>query len=288
LARRSFEPNIPLGSQTVSPGETFMQRARSILRGAVALGLAALLLAGAAQAAELRVVSSGGFAAAYRALLPTYERASGNTVVTEWGPSMGATPQAIPQRLARGEPIDVVIMVGDALGTLIKEGKVRAESRVDLARSLIAVAVRAGTAKPDISSSEAVKRALLGARSIAYSDSASGVYLSTELFPRLGIADAIREKSRMIPAEPVGQVIARGEAELGFQQMSELLPVAGIDIVGKLPAELQKVTIFSAGIVATAKEPEAAAALIAFLASPAAAEAVTKSGLEPMTPPTPR
>jgi molybdate transport system substrate-binding protein len=265
-----------------------MQRARLMLRGAVALALAALLLASAAQAAELRVVSSGGFAAAYRALLPTYERAGGNSVVTEWGPSMGATPQAIPQRLARGEPIDVVIMAGDALATLIKEGKVRAESRVDLARSLIAVAVRAGAAKPDISSSEAVKRALLGARSIAYSDSASGVYLSTELFARLGIADAIREKSRMIPAEPVGQVIARGEAELGFQQMSELLPVAGIDIVGKLPAELQKVTVFSAGIVVTAKEPEAAASLIAFLASPAAEEAVTKSGLEPMVPATPR
>ena len=129
-----------------------------------------------------------------------------------------------------------------------------------------------------------MKRALLGARSIAYSDSASGVYLSTELFPRLGMADAMREKSRMIPAEPVGKVVARGEAELGFQQMSELLPVVGIDIVGKLPAELQKITIFSAGIVATAKEPEAAAALIAFLASPAAQEAVTKSGLESMMP----
>jgi molybdate transport system substrate-binding protein len=265
------------------------QRAGWVRCRALALGSAWLLLAAsAAQAAELRVVSSGGFAAAYRSLLPAYERASGNTVMTEWGPSMGATPQAIPQRLARGEPIDVVIMAGDALGALVKEGKVRAESRVDLARSLIGVAVRAGAPKPEISSPEAVKRALLAARSIAYSDSASGVFLSTELFPRLGIADAIREKSRMIPAEPVGQVVARGEAELGFQQMSELLPVAGIDIVGKLPAELQKVTIFSAGIVATAKAPEAAAALIAFLASPAAQDAVTKSGLEPMTAATAR
>jgi molybdate transport system substrate-binding protein len=265
------------------------QRAGLVRCRAFALGLAWLLLAaGAAQAAELRVVSSGGFAAAYRALLPAYERASGNTVMTEWGPSMGATPQAIPQRLARGEPIDVVIMAGDALGALVKEGKVRAESRVDLARSLIGVAVRAGAPRPDISSPEAVKRALLGARSIAYSDSASGVYLLTELFPRLGIADAIREKSRLIPAEPVGQVVARGEAELGFQQMSELLPVPGIEIVGKLPGELQKVTIFSAGIVATAKEPQAAATLIVFLASPAAQDAVTKSGLEPMTAATTR
>ena len=264
-----------------------MQRMKSLLHDVSALALASLLLATTAHAAELRVVSSGGFAAAYRALLPAYQRASGNTVVTEWGPSMGATPQAIPQRLARGEPIDVVIMVGDALGTLIKEGKVSTGSRVDLARSLIGVAVRADAPKPDISSAEAVKRALLAAQSIAYSDSASGVYLSTELFPRLGIAEAIKGKSRMIPAEPVGQVVARGEAELGFQQMSELLPVAGIDIVGKLPPELQKVTIFSAGIVAATKEPKAAAALIAFLASPTAAEAVTKSGLEPMIAATP-
>jgi molybdate transport system substrate-binding protein len=241
-----------------------------------------MLVASAAPAAELRVVSSGGFSAAYRTLLPEFERATGHRVVTEWGPSMGATPQAIPQRLARGEAIDVVIMAGDALGNLIQEGKVRAESRVDLARSLIGLAVRAGAPKPDISSAETLKHALLQARSIAYSDSASGGYLSTELFPRLGIADAIKGKSRMIPAEPVGQVVARGEAELGFQQMSELLPVAGIDVVGKLPADVQKVTVFSAGIVVTSKEPGAAAALIAFLASPAAQDAVVKSGLEPM------
>jgi molybdate transport system substrate-binding protein len=259
------------------------QRARLVVCRVPALALAWLLLvAGAAKAAELRVVSSGGFSAAYRALLPQFERASGHTVVTEWGPSMGATPQAIPQRLARGEAIDVVIMVGDALGNLVKEGKVRAESRVDLARSLIGVAVRAGAPKPDISSADAATRALLQAKSIAYSDSASGVYLSTELFPRLGIAAAIKDKSSMIPAEPVGQVVARGEAELGFQQMSELLPVVGIDVVGKLPPELQKITVFSAGIVATAKEPEVAAALIAFLASPASRDAVIKSGHEPI------
>jgi molybdate transport system substrate-binding protein len=265
---------------------------RSIISRTLAFGLTTLLLTlgalSAADAAELRVVSSGGFAAAYRELVPEFERATGNTVVTEWGPSMGETPQAIPQRLARGEPIDVVIMVGYALGDLAKAGKVRDDSRVDLARSLIAVAVRAGAPKPDISSVEAVKRALLQAKSIAYSDSASGVYLSTELFPRLGIADAIKGKSRMIPAEPVGQVVARGEAELGFQQMSELKPVAGIDVVGTLPPELQKVTIFSAGIVAASAEVEPAKALIKYLASPAATAAITKSGLEPMNSATAR
>jgi molybdate transport system substrate-binding protein len=233
-------------------------------------------------AAEIKVVSSGGFAAAYKELAPEFEQASGHKLVTDWGPSMGNTPQAIPQRLARGEPIDVVIMVGYALGGLAKEGKVLAGSQAELARSLIAVAVRAGAAKPDIGSLDAVKRALLQAKSIAYSDSASGVYISTEMFPRLGIAAELKHKSRMIPAEPVGLVVARGEAELGFQQMSELMPIPGIEIVGLLPPELQKVTVFSAGVVTGSKEPEAAKALIAFLASPAAAAAIKKSGLEPI------
>jgi len=196
---------------------------------------------------------------------------------------MGVAPDAIPVRMARGEPADVVIMVGSALGELIKQGKVVADSRVDLARSSIGMAVRAGAPKPDISSVDAFKRALLAAKSIAYSDSASGVYVSTELFRRLGIADEVMSKSREIKSERVGNVVARGEAEIGFQQVSELLPVPGIEFVGPLPPELQKITVFSAGIVTGAKEPEAAKALIAFLASPAAAGAITRSGMEPMT-----
>ncbi|MGO8918329.1 MAG: extracellular solute-binding protein [Stellaceae bacterium] len=259
---------------------------RSILARALALGLAGLLLvigaAGEAAAAEIAVVSSGGFAAAYRELVPAFERATGHKVVTEWGPSMGNTPQAIPQRLQRGEPIDVVIMVGYSLGDLAKQGKVLAGSPVELARSLIGVAVRAGAPKPDITTADALKRALLQAPSIAYSDSASGVYVSTEMFQRLGIVGEVKDKSRMIPAEPVGLVVARGEAALGFQQISELRPISGIDIVGPLPPELQKVTIFSAGIVSASKQPEAAKALIAFLASPEAAAAIVNSGLEPI------
>jgi molybdate transport system substrate-binding protein len=254
---------------------------RSITRRALALGIAGfLLLAGVVEAAEIRVVSSGGFSAAYKALAPEFERASGHRLVTGWGPSMGATHDAVPARLARGEAIDVVIMVGYALDSLVKEGKVVGESRVDLARSGIGLAVRAGAPRPEIGSVEALKRTLLAATSIAYSDSASGVYVSTELFQRLGIDDAVKGKSRMIPAEPVGQVVARGEAELGFQQMSELIPVAGIDLVGPLPPEAQKITVFSAGIVAGAKQPVAGRALIAFLASPEAAGAIMKSGME--------
>jgi molybdate transport system substrate-binding protein len=160
---------------------------------------------------------------------------------------------------------------------------VAAGSRVDLVRSSIGIAVRAGAPRPDVSSVEALTRTLLGATSIAYSSSASGVYLSTELFQRLGIADQIKAKSRRIESEPVGVVVARGDAEIGFQQMSELLPVRGIDIIGPLPPGAQRVTVFAAGVAAAAKVPDAARALIAFLASPAAAAAIRKSGLEPVT-----
>jgi molybdate transport system substrate-binding protein len=254
-----------------------------IVSRAAALGLAGiLLLAGAVQAAEIRVVSSGGFAAGYRALAPEFEHATGNTLVTEWGPSMGNTVNAVPARLRRGEPIDVVIMVGYALEDLIQQGKVFADSRVDLARSGIGAAVRAGGPKPDIGSVHALRRTLLAAKSIAYSDSASGVYIQNVLLKRLGIADQVAGKARMIPAEPVGAVVARGEAEIGFQQISELKPIPGIEVVGPLPPEVQKYTVFSAGIVTGSREPEAATALIKFLASPVAAPAIRESGMEPM------
>ena len=242
----------------------------------------ALLMAGSAAAAEVRVMISGGLTAAYNALVPEFERATGNKVVTSYGPSMGTTINAIPVRLARGEPADVVIIVGYALGDLIQQGKVVAGSRVDLVKSPIGIAVKAGAPKPDIGSAEAVKRALLAAKSIAYSDSASGVYVSTELFQKLGIADAVKDKAKKIPAEPVAGVVARGDAEIGFQQISEMLPVPGVDIVGPLPPELQKITVFAAGIATVAKQPEAGKALITFLASPAARDTLIKSGLEPV------
>lgn len=249
----------------------------------LALGLAgALLLSGAAGAAEVRVMISGGLTAAYKALVPEFERQTGNKVLTAFGPSMGTTVNAIPVRLERGEPADVLIMVGYALGDLVKKGKVVAGTEVDLTRSPIGISVKAGAPKPDISSAEAVKRALLAAKSVAYSDSASGVYVSTELFSRLGIADEMKGKARMIPATPVGEVVAQGEAEIGFQQISELMPVKGIDIVGQLPAEVQKITIFSAGISTTSKEPDAAQSLIKYLSSAQAAPVLAKAGLDPI------
>ena len=244
--------------------------------------LALMVPAARAGAAEVRVMISGGFSAALRDLGPAFERSTGNTLAVVAGPSMGTTPQAIPNRLARGERADVVIMVGYALDDLIKKGVVSPSGRVDLARSSIAMAVRAGASKPDIGTVDAFKAALLNAQSIAYSDSASGVYLQNELFPRLGIYDAIKAKSKMIPAEPVGQVVARGEAQIGFQQLSELLPVSGIQIVGLIPPATQRITVFAGGVVANADHPEAARALLAFLSSPSAAPAIEKTGLEPV------
>lgn len=238
-------------------------------------------LAPALSAAEIKVVTSGAFTAAFLQLAPEYERATHHKLATEFGPSMGTTHNAIPVRLDRGEEIDVVIMAAPALADLIKQGKVRADSRVDLVRSSIGMAVKAGAPKPDISTVDALKRTLLAAKSIAYSDSASGVYLSTELFPKLGIANQIKGKTRKIEADPVGGVVAKGEVEIGFQQISELRPVKGIDIVGELPPGAQKVTVFAAGIPATSKQPEAAKALIQWLASPAAYATIQKTGLEP-------
>jgi molybdate transport system substrate-binding protein len=241
---------------------------------------ASFLLAEAALAAEIKVMISGGFHAAYGKLVPEFERTTGHKVITERGASMGETPQAIPNRLARGESADVVIMVGYALDKLIKDGKVAADGRADLAWSPIAMAVKAGAPKPDISTVESFKQALLNAKSVAYSDSASGVYLSTDAFKRIGVYDGIKDKARKVAGEPVAKVVARGEAEVGFQPVSELRPHPGIEIVGPIPSELQVVNVFAAGIATGARQPEAAKALIAYLVSPAARPAIEQSGMQ--------
>lgn len=231
---------------------------------------------------DIQVMTSGAFTAAFLHLAPEFERTHHKRVVTTFGASMGGAPDSIPSRLGRGEPADIVILAAPALDELIQAGKVVPGSRVDLVRSSIGMAVRAGAPKPDIGTVDALKRTLLSAKSIAYSDSASGVYLSHDLFQRLGIADQIAAKCQRIASEPVGAAVARGDAEIGFQQVSELLPVHGIDYVGPLPPGAQKVTTFSAGIAAHAKHPDSARALIQFLASPAVARAIAATGLEPV------
>lgn len=253
-----------------------------------ALLLSALALAGCGSlggkpdtAAEpIHVMTSGGFTAAYNELTPGYEKTSSRKVQTAYGASMGAASDSIPSRLARGEPADIVILARPALDALVKEGKVMSGSQVDLVRSSIGFAVRAGAPKPDISTVDALKRALLAAPSIAYSASASGTYYETELLKKLGIEDQVKPKSKRILSERVGTVVARGDAALGLQQVSELLPIKGIDYIGPLPAEVQRVTVFSAGIATGSKQPEAARQLIRYLNSPSAAPVIERTGLE--------
>jgi molybdate transport system substrate-binding protein len=255
-------------------------KTKRIVAGLFAVGLAFAPVA--ALAAEIHVMSSAGFKAAYLELVQQFEQETGHHVVNAWGPSMGATPQAVPNRLARGEPADVVIGVREALDKLAAEGKVDGKSETNLAKSLIGAAVRAGAPHPDLSSVEGFKRALEQATSIAYSDSASGVYIETVIYPKLGVGDAVKAKSKMVPADPVGEVVARGDAELGFQQLSELKPVKGIDLLGPIPAEVQKVTTFTAALATNAKERAAGEALIQFLAAPEALDAIRRSGMEPV------
>ena len=229
-----------------------------------------------AQAADINVLASNALKEAYLELVPGFEKATEHKVATTW-----AGTNDIKKRMAAGETYDLVIMAGPALDELIKQGKIVPGSRVDLAKSGVGVAVRAGAPKPDISSGDALKRALLAAKSIAYSSGPSGVYMEG-LFRRLGIADEIKPKLKQTqPGNPVGEVIARGEAEIGFQQVSELLPIAGIDYIGPLPPDIQHITVFSGGIHTGAKQPEAAKALVKFITAPAAVPVIKKKGMEP-------
>jgi molybdate transport system substrate-binding protein len=240
-----------------------------------------MLLVATLRAEEVRVMTSGAFAAPHLALVSAFEGATKHKVITQ-ATSTGIGDESISSRIRRGEPVDVVILTEAGLDELIKEGRIVPESRTALARSAIGMAVRAGARKPDIGSVDALKRTLLQAKSIAYSAQVSGVYLSTELFPRLGIADQLKPKSLRIERERVGAVVARGEAEIGFQQISELLSIPGIEYVGPLPADVQRISVVSAGIAVGSKSPEAARALIRFFLSPDGVRAMTKSGLEPM------
>jgi molybdate transport system substrate-binding protein len=246
----------------------------------LALTLAYTTLATAA--GDIRVMTSGAFAAAHVALAPQFERTAKDEKVITVTTSTGVGAEAIPNRLERGEAADVIILPEAALDALIKDGLVAAGSKVTIARSSIGVGVRKGAPKPDISTVEALRGALLNAKSVAYSASVSGEYLVNELLPRLGIADQVKAKGIRVERERVGAVVARGEAEIGFQQISELMEVTGVDLVGPLPKEVQRVTVVAAGVSSASKNPDGARALIRFIASPEAAPVVTKAGLEPI------
>ncbi len=259
--------------------------ARLFARWLVRLAAIVLLVPASASAEEVRVMISAGFYQVFAALSPTFEKTTGHRLVVTRGPSMGDSPEAIPNRLARGETADVVIMDGGGADELLKRGFVRPGSKIELALSQVGMVVRAGAAKPDISTVEAFKRTLLAAKSIGHSDSASGVYFQTTLFPKLGIADQVARKTRSVrgppSGEPVAAVVARGEVEIGFQQVSELLHVPGVTFVGPIPAELQPGHAFAGAITTNSKQPEAALALLRLLASSAADPILKENGLRP-------
>jgi molybdate transport system substrate-binding protein len=238
--------------------------------------LGVLMLVGTAAAAEIQVIASAAFREVYLELVPQFEQMHKQKVVA----SFSSSPD-IMKRAKSGESVDIFILASSSVDELIKLGKVVPGSRVDLAKSGTGIAVRAGAPKPDVSSSDAVKRALLAAKSISYSGGASGAYI-TELFRRMGIADELKPKLRQAPlGVPVGELIARGEVEIGLHQMSELLPVAGIDILGPLPADIQQFTVFSARVSTAAKALDAAKELVKFLTAPGTVPLIRKKGMEP-------
>ena len=233
---------------------------------------------------EMIVISSGGFFSALQALIPVYEQKIGKKITLLSGSSMGPSPTSIPARLKSGEEADVIVMAGPELDKMIEDGFAAPGSRTDLVFSKIGMVVRSGEPQPDISSKDAFVRTVLDAKSLGYSASASGTYLAQELFPKLGLWEQIEEKSKLVVKDRVAEWVARGDLEIGFQQVSELLPIPGVDFVGALPDEVQKVTIFSAGLVANSKNIDEAKALLNFLTSPEADPIIIEKGLEPATP----
>ncbi len=242
--------------------------------------LIVLLAAGQVSAAPLTVMISGGFSAALDKLAPEYSDSHGDTLKIVHGPSMGRSPQAIPNRLARGEKADVVIMVGYALDGLIKQGKIMPGTRTELADSRIGAVVRAGDAKPDIASVEALRQTLLNAKSVAWSDSASGRYVQDTLLNQLGVKQALGQRGQMVERVPVASQVASGKYQIGFQQVSELLPVKGVTFIGKIPESVQKVTRFAGAVPAGAEHADEAKALLRYLASKEVQSQVRATGLD--------
>jgi molybdate transport system substrate-binding protein len=245
--------------------------------------LAALVvaIAGGAHAAEMKVLITTAMKAAIDELGPAFEKTAGDKLRITYGPS-----GALAKRIAGGEVADLVILAG-GIDALIKQGKVVADSSRDIARVRIGVAVRKGAPRPDIGTVETLKQTLLKAKSVAYVDpaagGASGIYLA-KMLDRLGILAEVNAKARLARGgteDMVSEIVARGEAEIGLQQISEIMSVAGVDLVGPLPDELQTVTVYTAGVPDTAKEVESARALTTFLTTPAAAAVYKTKGLDP-------
>src|SRR5471030_2607913 len=248
--------------------------------------LAFVLATGVAQAADVKVFISAGFFHVYSELRPAFEKATGHHLITTRGPSLGDSPEAIPARLSRCEEADVSIMDGSGVDFLVAHNLARADSKIVLAESSFGMVVRAGAPKPDISTLDALRKTLLEAKSIAYSDSGSGTYLSTVGFKKLGVAEQVAAKSHKVRGPPSGEsvatFVAHGGAEIGFQQVAELINVPGADFVGTVPTGIQPPAFFVGLLPANTKQPEAAVALLRFLSSEQAAPVISKAGLKPL------
>ena len=241
--------------------------------------LAALVLGSFPASAQVNVLISGGFSGPYEKLLPEFERANGIKVTTGSGASQGTGPQTIGAQLARGVPADVVILSREGLGELIAAKRIAAGTDVDLAQVPIGVAVRANAPKPDVSTVDAFKQILLKAKTVAVPASTSGIFLTKEVFPRLGIADKIN-----VVMTPRGAgataMVAAGEADFAVMPVSEIVHAPGVDLVGTIASEIQLIQVFSAAIVAGSKEVESGKRLIEFLSSARASDAIKASGME--------
>ena len=233
------------------------------------------------KAAQLNVLISGGFTGAYEQLLPEFERTSGIKVTTRSGASQGIGPQTIAAQLARGVPADVVILSREGLSELIAAKRIVAGMDVDLARVPLGVAVRAGAPKPDVSTVEAFRQILLNSKTVAVPGSTSGIWLITDLFPRLGIVGQINLRA-MPRGTDATDMVAAGGADLAVLPVSEIVHAAGVDFAGSIAAEIQFVQVFSAAVVAGSGEIEGSKRLIEFLASARASEAIRNSGMEPL------
>ncbi len=246
------------------------------MKTALSIAAAALLFSGVAGAAEIKVLSTQATEEAYKELVPQFEKASGHMVTTVFTGTLDAL-----KRLSNGETYDLLIMARQQIDELSQSGKVVAGSRTDIAKSGVGVAVGKGKPKPDISTVDALKKTLLAAKSIGYSTGPSGIYV-VSMFQKMGVADEIKSKLKQTPTGVfVGSIVASGEVEIGFQQVSELSNFPGVDYVGPLPEAVQRYTVFASGIIAGAKEAAAAKALVIFLTAPAAAQAFKKQGMEP-------
>ncbi len=251
-------------------------KARMLSRMSLLVAAAVTLSSPAAQSAEIKVIAANALKGGYTELVSAFEKSSGHKVVTTWAGTVNAT-----KRVNDGEVYDLVIIGSDNIDQLIKAGKLAAGSRADFAKSGVAIAVRAGLSKPDISTSDAVKAAVLEAKSVVYSAGPSGAYVA-ELLKKMGIAEQAASKTQQPSSgAEAAATLARGDADLGFAQVSEFLNVPGLVALGPLPAGIQNYTIYAVGLHATAPSPDAAKALIQHLKAPDAAPAIKKMGMEP-------